>query len=582
MLTKLTIRNFKCFGDVEVDLSDRVIFIGPNNSGKTTALQALTLWENGLKRWCEKRAGREAVKKRPGVTINRRDTVSIPHPSAKHYWHQLHTRNVRRIKGRTQTSNVRIDLILEGITNDRTWACGLEFDYANDESYYCRPLRLDEGLNPDRMDIPEEAMGIQIAFLPPMSGLATNETRLDQGAINVRIGEGRTAEVLRNLCFRIAHESHDRSRWKAITEQIESLFGVVLDDPIYVRERGEIAMGYREHGIELDLSSSGRGLQQTLLILAYMYENPNSIVLLDEPDAHLEVLRQRQIYDLIANVAVENGNQIIAASHSEVLLEEAADRDLVVAFIGKPHRLNDRGSQLRKALSAIGYDHYIQAEQVGWVLYLEGSTDLAILKAFARRLGHGRAERALSRPFVHYVGNQPRSAASHFHGLREASPHLKGIAIYDRLGGDVPAGHALASLTWQRREIENYLCSPATLEAYARASAVADEPLPLFSDSAIDARLRAMRDSIREVETALQTLGKDSPWSGDSKVSDDFLAPLFQTYFARLGLPNVMNKKSFFELVMCVPLDEIDPDITETLDVIAKVHESVEARKHDA
>jgi hypothetical protein len=34
-----------------------------------------------------------------------------------------------------------------------------------------------------------------------MSGLAANETRLDPGAISVRLGEGRTAEVLRNLCY---------------------------------------------------------------------------------------------------------------------------------------------------------------------------------------------------------------------------------------------------------------------------------------------------------------------------------------------------------------------------------------------
>ena len=41
-------------------------------------------------------------------------------------------------------------------------------------------------------------------------------------------------------------------------------------------ERGEIAMTYREQGTTLDLSSSGRGLQQTLLILAYLYANPGA------------------------------------------------------------------------------------------------------------------------------------------------------------------------------------------------------------------------------------------------------------------------------------------------------------------
>ncbi|WP_322821425.1 AAA family ATPase [Chloroflexus sp.] len=50
MLTKLTIRNFKLFTDAEIELSERVIFIGPNNSGKTSALQALALWDIGVKR----------------------------------------------------------------------------------------------------------------------------------------------------------------------------------------------------------------------------------------------------------------------------------------------------------------------------------------------------------------------------------------------------------------------------------------------------------------------------------------------------------------------------------------------------
>lgn len=37
MLTKLKIRNFKRFADVDIELGNPVILIGPNNSGKTTA-----------------------------------------------------------------------------------------------------------------------------------------------------------------------------------------------------------------------------------------------------------------------------------------------------------------------------------------------------------------------------------------------------------------------------------------------------------------------------------------------------------------------------------------------------------------
>ena len=76
------------------------------------------------------------------------------------------------------------------------------------------------------MRVPEEAEEVRIAFLPPMSGLMANETRLDPGAINVRVGEGRTAEVLRNLCYRTYEEK--RKDWDKVLHYIRTLFGAEL------------------------------------------------------------------------------------------------------------------------------------------------------------------------------------------------------------------------------------------------------------------------------------------------------------------------------------------------------------------
>jgi hypothetical protein len=576
MLTKIKIRNFKRFGNVEVDLGNPVVFIGPNNSGKTSALQALALWQVGLSRWNERRKGKGLPEKRPGVTINRRDLVSVPVPDANLLWRNLHVRDVKKTETGQDTKNVRVDIIVEGVTNDKPWKCGLEFDYANEESFYCRPLRVADGDSGKRMAIPEEAAETLVAFLPPMSGLAATETRLDQGAINVRVGEGQTAAVLRNLCFVI--HSNKPELWKKLVEYIEVLFGSVLDAPRYIPERGELVMTYTEKDVRLDLSSSGRGLQQTLLLLSYMFANPNSVLLLDEPDAHLEILRQRQIYQLLTDVARTNGNQVIAASHSEILLNEAAGRDLVIAFVGKPHPITDRGSQVMKALEEIGFEQYYQAEQTGWVLYLEGSTDLAILRAFAEKLTHKKAIQCLARPFVHYVGNQAGEVRKHFQGLREAVGQLQALAIFDQLERPLPNDLGATGLTWQRKEIENYFCYPETLEAYAQQSAVAAAAGPLFSEAEAQRRLEVMRESIRDLETALKTLGKGSPWDPNTKVSDDFLAPLFQNYFKKLGIPNLIAKKNFYELAFFVPLDKIDPEIREKLDAIVRTAELAHPR----
>jgi ABC-type nitrate/sulfonate/bicarbonate transport system ATPase subunit len=566
MLTKLTVRNFKRFGNVEIELGNPVVFIGPNDSGKTTALQALAVWHVGLRKWNEKRAEKETPEKRPGVTINRRDLIAVPVPDANLLWRNLHVRERRVANGQRGTQNIRVDIVVEGVGEGKAWSCGLEFDYANEESFYCRPLRFSDDKSPDRMSIPKEASKIRVAFLPPMSGLAANETRLDPGAINVRLGEGRTAEVLRNLCFQIVSSEGGKAQWAQVCDRIKGLFGVSLDEPRYITERGEIVMTYRNpSGLRLDLSCSGRGMQQTLLLLAHLAVNPGSVLLMDEPDAHLEILRQRQIYELLTEAAREHGSQIIAASHSEVVLNEAADRDVVVAFIGKPHRIDDRGTQVLKALKDIGFEDYYQAEQTGWALYLEGSTDLAILRAFADTVGH-QARGVLERPFVRYVENKPQRARDHFYGLRAAKNDLVGCALFDHVEQPLQDRPELRERMWRRREIENYLCTREALRAWARDAGEERGGGPLFGAT----WAQNMDEAVTEVEKAMETLGR-SPWSPGTKASDDFLDPLFVAFFKKLGLPNLMNKSDYHTLARYVPREQIDPEVIEVLDLIAQV-----------
>ena len=574
MLTRIRIRNFKKLGDVSLELGKSVVFIGPNNSGKTTALQALALWEMGLRQWSLKRKGKTPLEKRPGVTLNRKELMALPVPDAKLLWRNLHVRDVERGEEKQKTRNVRIDILVEGITNGVAWTCGFEFDYANEESLYCRPLRLSEESQPLRMSVPEEAVGTRIAFLPPMSGLAEREFIKELGEIGVLIGQGQTAQVLRNLCYRIYTNGNGENRWTQLAGHIQNHFGVTLLPPCYLIERSEIVMSYREvGGVELDISSSGRGLQQTLLLLAHLYANPGTILLLDEPDAHLEILRQRQMYQLITEVAEQQGSQIVAASHSEVVLNEAAERDIVIAFVGQPHRMDGRGSQVLKSLREIGFEHYYQAEQTGWVLYLEGATDLAILQAFAATLHHPAAQ-VLERPFVHYVGNQMGKARDHFYALREAKPDFCGIALLDSDSqkNAPPPDPLLQEMRWQRREVENYVAQVDVLLAYARH----DESNDLFSQAEADAREKLMRELIQDRIPPIAFRDPTDRWWAETKATDSFLDPLFETYFKRLGLPNLLRKTDYHVLARLVPVERIESEVVEKLDAIlalsAKAH----------
>lgn len=568
VLTRLRVRNFKRFDDVDIELGKAVVLIGPNNSGKTTALQALALWDLGARRWNEKRKGKSSPEKRPGVTINRRDLFSVPVPDANLLWRNLHVREVERVekngKPSTKTQNVRVDIIVDGVTNDRAWSCGFEFDYANEESLYCRPLRTGDAQQ--RMPVPNEVENVRVAFLPPMSGLADREFVKQPGEISVLTGQGQTAQVLRNLCYQIQQSGN--GHWEDLVQNVREFFGVKLLPPAFIAERSEITMAYEdERGNRLDLSSSGRGLQQTLLLLSHMYANPGAILLLDEPDAHLEILRQRETYNLLIKVGEQQGSQIIAASHSEVVLNEAAGRDVVVAFVGRPHRIDDRGSQVLKALRDIGFDQYYQAEETGWVLYLENSTDLAILQAFAKTLDH-EAQRYLDRPFVKYVEtNLPQRARDHFFGLLEAKNDLVGIAIFDRLDKELQSNDSLTETMWSRREIENYFCTEEVLRAYASYN----QPDDLFGRVERTEREQAMQEAIAEVTQALRTLGKPDPWSADIKVTDEFLDPLFKKFFEKRGLPIQLRKSEYHVLASLVPKDRLNSEVVEKLDAVVAV-----------
>lgn len=571
MLTKLAIRNFRRFDRVEIELGDPVAFLGPNDSGKSSALQALLLWAVGLRRWNQKWPVAKEVDQRPGVTLTRRDLAPLAVPRANLLWRNLHVRDVRRLAGHQRTSTVRIEVVVDGSTAGTAWRCGMEFDYANEESLHCRPLRTGAGKGAPRMPVPAEASKVRVNYLLPLQALAETETLLDPGAATVRAAEGRASEVLRNLCYHV--HKHRPDRWAQLAERIDSLFGAALDPPRHCPERGEVALTYRAEGLLLDISAAGRGLQQTLLLLAFIAGNPGSVLLLDEPDAHLEPLRQRQMYRLVRETARDCGCQIIAATHSGVLLNEAADRDLAVAFVGVPHRIGrDRREDVLRTVRELGFEHYLQAEQTGWALYLNSPTDLAALQVLARRLGFDEAAEALQRPFVQYVANRFAAAERHFLGLVGVLPELRGVALLEGPGVQargVGGSGSLRLLRWRRFGIWNYLCTRSALEELARREGEAEGPGPLFGAERGATHRAAMRRAIEHVLAEHARSGSGEPLSPGANVRDSFAAPVFALYREQLGPGGRPRLPDIAALADSLPADEIDPEVREKLEAIA-------------
>ena len=148
---------------------------------------------------------------------------------------------------------------------------------------------------------------------------------------------------------------------------------------------------------------------------------------------------------------------------------------------------------------------------------------------------------------------------------------MRGIAIYDRLEQALQPLGAIKEVTWQRREIENYLCQPETLIGYAIASAQENQPGPLFVSVESDRRKTIMTDSIADTVPPFALRDPSALWWKDVKASEDFLNHVFESFYKKLNLPNLMQKNGYHVLANYVPEKMIAAEVIEKLDAIVEV-----------
>jgi predicted ATPase len=579
MITRLTIKNFKGFKETHIELEDHLVFIGANNSGKSTAIQAISLWRQATTKWLEKRLLTKAKGKlRTGVTIARSDLTVLPLNDMRQMWHDCRVQNEKSKK-------VNVELILEGDENGKKWSFGMELEYQGAEQLYCRPVKSND--SKAGMPIPDHWMpssanketpnpsdiGPKILLLPALAGLRRQEERINDNTLNTWISQGRAGEILRNLLLRVAERSAEE--WEKLANKIEKQFQVELVKPVF-QSTGEIQVEFhtglrpnkdskKNPHPRLDIAMGGSGFHQTLLILAFLYDQPGGVLLFDEPDAHLEVIRQREIYQMLRETAEERQAQLIVCSHSEKILDEVSFENIRAFYPGEASPVPLAGpnqvSHLRKALMEVSSADFYYARLCKKVLYVEDYTDLAILKAWAGVLELPEVTHYLEKPFVHYVGNDLAKARKHFHALLPAIPALRGFVLMDRceekkLGSDPH----LKEHMWARREIENYLIVPDAILRWCRKHAPMGE---LFNYKEVNEAetLLTRRIAPEAYENPLGT----NPLLQDTKGSDGFLVPFFEDYHQTIKRYNAMPKNRLHELASVMTADEIHPEVKAVL-----------------
>jgi hypothetical protein len=102
----------------------------------------------------------------------------------------------------------------------------------------------------------------------------------------------------------------------------------------------------------------------------------------------------------------------------------------------------------------------------GFVLYLEGAADRAIVGGWCKRLLPAWAT-SLTRSVVILGGRQPARAVEHFRSVGGSEAGRRALCVLDRddgLSADPDSGESgLEFFTWGRRHIESYLLVPAAI-----------------------------------------------------------------------------------------------------------------------
>jgi len=544
MIQRVVIRRFKRFAEVTFDLPAHIVLAGPNNTGKTTVLQAIAAWGLAFERWkrlnnFQRRGGYYEL-----APIARQTFSAVPLRDFGLLW-----------KDRIDRENVEVE-----IQSAEGWRISMEFQANSTEQIYVRPMR----------DAPPETVrraGLDTVFVPPMTGLSTEEPVYQRPKIDQLLGQARPGEVLRNLLV----EAHRSERaWTELEASIQRLFGYTLIPPDATG--ADILAEYtaRPDGIRLDIASAGSGFQQVLMLLTFLHTRPASVLLVDEPDAHLHVILQDAIYGELRAVAARQNSQLILATHSEVIINSVDPTELCVMLATPRPLAQGEQSRLIKSLRSLTNTDIMIAADAPGVLYLENYTDLEILREWARVLDHP-AQQLLTvnlfwKPTVIETrpGASGISARDHYDALRLVRQDLPGLQLID---GDARpdiqstpiTGEGLQRLRWRRYEIENYLLHPGAIARYVEKLVGGPEAARIHLED-----LRKHFDETYPAAFLRDPFG-DYPYLTRSKARTDLLPPAL----AAAGLPGIPYTR-YHEIAALMKPEEIHPEVTEKLDAIQR------------
>lgn len=503
MITKIVLENFKSFRNTTISLNSKgvTLLAGANNSGKSTILHALAVWEFS-KMYLEFEKGKRAFLnhvKTDGVGLSLDDFSPISIPNLKYLWTNLNS-------GAGYTLKIKCFWLNE-IQEEKFLEIGLAL--ANDRLF----IKATDSNLLENEKIPS------IAYLPPFAGISDKESWFSEADRRRYIGKGMAGAVLRNSIIEMYRESVQKKSALRIPHKklnIEVLKEFVKDDPFEILNytlysvferflipqefnpsfhnyvKVDIGKGILSDKLKYELHKEfnkrdimveGSGFLQWLSVYTYLLNKNIDVLLLDEPDAHLHCDLQIDLFNRLESIANSSNKQVLVASHSTEIIKNIKHNHIIAIKRRSSKYLNNEYQKidLLNNLGAEFSPKLNKLQKTKKIIITENASDIVLLKSWAKNLDFIWPE-----DIVEWTFPNKQDARKHFIlQIKDEIQDLKCLSLVDRdnteyskthnnlrdgnYNGDLTEnGNVLIRYRmWRRRYIENYLICP---QAIARMS----------------------------------------------------------------------------------------------------------------
>lgn len=484
-LKQIEFRNYKAFSRFTLTLHGMNILVGPNSSGKSTAIGAIRILASAL---------RTARSKKPA-------------------W--IEGPNESRLGFEIPTDSLPISL--ENVHTDYSDSDTLvTFSFTNGnilQLYFpktggCRLIPVVIGTMPRSVAEFKSAFPFSIAVIPVLGPIEHNENRVTLETVNQNLMTHRASRHFRNYWL------YNEEGFDEFSEMVEKTWpGMTIGKPfVQNRDPVEVYMFAEEDRIRRELYWCGFGFQTWCQLLTHISRNSHAdLLVVDEPEIYLHADVQRQLLTILR----DHNPTVILATHSTEIMGEADPAELIMIDKSRHHaqRLQNVDA-VQNALRRVGSIHNITLVQLARtrrVIYVEDVNDFVILKHLASRLGlknlasGARATSLSSGGFGSWkeiMGTAKR--------IEQATgSQFKIATIYDR---DYRTKEEISEMleqlnkhltfaeVFQRKEVENYLLVPAVLDRLIVTLIVAQhnpEILPSTGDIGSEVVLMQITDEMR-------------------------------------------------------------------------------------